>query len=369
MQDQLAAFQRLLKLGGELLAPAGLALLGRGPPSPPAGAPVEERRASSPTHAIASTARDRADIPRCRDISHVHPSDRSSPCSIPRLDDWVEDEGAARPCSARFRPGLARAYPKLGMETVPSKGLPLRGRSHQGHGMGPGKGPITPDSRVADRVAARSATRSAESGLNAIVVEDHVVMRKGIEFLLRRAGWSVIGFAGDAANAFDLILRRKPHVVLIDLGLPGESGAKLVERLLVRDPNLNVLLYTGVDDQQALLSALECGAHGFALKAGAPEELVMAVEIVANGGSYLDPRLRRMLHERAAAKRAYVLTEREREILHLLAGGMTGEQIATSLYISIETVRTHVRNAMKRLDARTRVQAIAIALQDGEITV
>jgi DNA-binding NarL/FixJ family response regulator len=217
--------------------------------------------------------------------------------------------------------------------------------------------------------ASAPGAMSSNGDLNLVLVDDHVALRKGIELLLRREGLSVVGVAGDAEEAFELIRRRRPDVAVIDIALPGESGVALTERLLRGNPQLGVLLYTGLADHDVLLSALDCGARGFALKAGPPEELIDAVRAVGHGGEYLDPRLRPLVLARSSTERVGVLSPREREVLHLLATGMTGEQIADRLFISSETVRTHVRNAMDKLDASTRVHAIAIALRQGEIVL
>jgi DNA-binding NarL/FixJ family response regulator len=214
-----------------------------------------------------------------------------------------------------------------------------------------------------------SGPGGSNGGLNLVLVDDHVALRKGIELLLRREGWSVVGVAGNADEGYQVIRSRRPDVAVIDIALPGENGVALTERLLRGNPDLGVLLYTGLNDHEELLSALDCGARGFALKAGPPEELMAAVRAVGQGGEYLDPRLRPLVLARSATERVGVHSPREREVLHLLAEGMTGEQVAERLVISTETVRTHVRNAMAKLEANTRVHAIAIALRQGEIVV
>jgi DNA-binding NarL/FixJ family response regulator len=128
-----------------------------------------------------------------------------------------------------------------------------------------------------------------------------------------------------------------------------------------------VLLYTGIGDQDTLVRALDCGARGFALKAGSPEELMAALRAVAEGSGYVDERLRSLLLARFTTERIGILSPREREVLDLLAKGLNGEEVAVQLVLSPETVRTHVRNAMEKLEANTRVHAVAIALRQGEI--
>jgi DNA-binding NarL/FixJ family response regulator len=153
----------------------------------------------------------------------------------------------------------------------------------------------------------------------------------------------------------------------VDINLPGQSGIELTKRLLEENPDLGVLLYTGIDDQDTLSEALDCGARGFALKAGPPEELLTAIRAVARGDTYVDSRLRPLLLARSTTEKIGMLSPREREVLDLLAKGLTGEDVAERLTLSPETVRTHVRNAMTKLEAHTRVHAVAIALRQGEI--
>jgi DNA-binding NarL/FixJ family response regulator len=189
-----------------------------------------------------------------------------------------------------------------------------------------------------------------------------------MEMLLRRNGHHVVGAADDAESAESLIMRRRPDVALIDLALPRESGAELTRRLLQADPDVRIVLYTGTTDERELLEGLDAGAAGFALKSGDPEELEEAIRTVAEGRDWLDPRLKPLLARRNGNGHAHVLSPREREILGLLSTGLSGEEAAKQLFLSSETVRTHVRNAMTKLGATTRVHAVALALKRGEIS-
>jgi len=128
-----------------------------------------------------------------------------------------------------------------------------------------------------------------------------------------------------------------------------------------------VVLYTGSSDAELLFDGLDSGARGYALKDGSPRELVGALAKVARGGGYVDPRLRPALLSRRATARL-PLSERQREILDLLSQGLTGEAVAERLVLSAETIKTHIRNAMTKLEAHTRVHAIAIALREGFIS-
>jgi DNA-binding NarL/FixJ family response regulator len=204
--------------------------------------------------------------------------------------------------------------------------------------------------------------------LNVVIVDDHAALRRGMELLLRRHGHHVVGTAGDAESAEALILRRRPDVALIDLALPRESGAELTRRLMQEELETRIVLYTGTTDERQLLDGLEAGAPGFALKSGDPEELEEAIRTVAEGGEWIDPRLKPLLGHSNGHGHVRLLSPREREILGLLSRGLSGEEAAKQLYLSSETVRTHVRNAMAKLGAATRVHAVALALKRGEIS-
>ena len=199
------------------------------------------------------------------------------------------------------------------------------------------------------------------------IIEDHLALRKGLELLLKGTEFSVAGTADDAEEGQQLIERLEPDVAIVDIGLPGRSGLDLTRRIVRAHPDVGVLLYTGIGDQETLVRALDSGARGFALKAGSPEELLAAIRAVAAGESHVDERLRPLLLARFTTERIGVLSPREREVLDLLAQGLNGEEVAARLVLSPETVRTHVRNAMEKLEANTRVHAVAIALRQGEI--
>jgi DNA-binding NarL/FixJ family response regulator len=207
------------------------------------------------------------------------------------------------------------------------------------------------------------------SPVSVVLIEDHFALREGLQLLLAREGLEVAGASGEPGEGSKLVEDTHPDVALIDIRLPGESGIALTRRLLRRRPELGVLLYTGHADVELLYEGLDSGARGYALKDGPTEELLEAIRAIAAGGTYVDPRLRPALLSRGVTKRVPHLSPREREILDLLAQGLTGEQIAGQLFLSPETVRTHVRNAMEKLEANTRVHAIAIALRQGEISL
>jgi DNA-binding NarL/FixJ family response regulator len=204
--------------------------------------------------------------------------------------------------------------------------------------------------------------------LRLVLIEDHQALREGLELLLGRAGIEVLGTAGTAAEGRRLVERWDPDVSLIDIRLGEDSGIELTAQLIDADPERRIMLYTGSNDLDLLISGLDSGARGYALKDGTQGELTAALATVAEGGTYVDPRLHPALLSRRATQTQKMLSKREREIMDLLAQGLTGEQVAERLFLSPETIKTHIRNAMNKLEAHTRVHAIAIALREGFIS-
>jgi DNA-binding NarL/FixJ family response regulator len=204
--------------------------------------------------------------------------------------------------------------------------------------------------------------------LRLVLIEDHQALREGLELLLDRQGCQVLGTAGDATHGRTLIERLEPDVSLVDIRLGEDSGIRLTADLIDADPDRRIVLYTGSSDIDLLISGLDSGARGYALKEGTPSELTTALTTVAEGGTYVDPRLHSALLSRRATQTQKSLSKREREIMELLSQGLTGEQVAERLFLSPETIKTHIRNAMGKLEANTRVHAIAIALREGFIS-
>jgi len=202
-----------------------------------------------------------------------------------------------------------------------------------------------------------------------VIVDDHEALREGLVVLLEAHGMDVVGATGTVAATLELATTVRPDVAIIDIRLPDGSGIDLARELLARQPDLGVILYTGDNDAELLYSGLDSGARGYALKAGTMDELVGAIERIAEGGLYIDPRLDRILLSPRATANIPQLSPREREVMHLMAEGLTAEAIGERLGISVETVRTHVRNVIRKLQARNRVHAVALALERGEIAL
>jgi len=204
-----------------------------------------------------------------------------------------------------------------------------------------------------------------EEQIEVMVIEDHLAIRKGVELLLRQSGLRVAGVAGELEEARALLARRRHDVALIDIHLGEENSIGLVEELLARDSDAAIVLYTGyMGVTDGIGEAVRVGARGFVLKTSPPPRLIDALRSVAAGGTFIDPGLASVLARGADGSQMATLSPREREILHLLADGLTGQKIAEQLFLSPETVRTHVRNATAKLGAKTRVQAVALAVRE-----
>ncbi len=201
--------------------------------------------------------------------------------------------------------------------------------------------------------------------LSVVLVDDHVALRQGLEVLLERKGVEVLAATGSANEALPLMRRCRPDVAIVDLDLPGESGTRLVERLRTRPFEAKVLIYTGSHDALTLADALETGAEGIVLKPSGLAPLVEALRAVHRGERYVGAEIREIID--LADGGDQLLTKRERDVFVLLAEGHSGEEVAVRLRLSAETVRTHVRNAMGKLQARTRTEAVVRAVAAGEI--
>ncbi|HEY5431053.1 MAG TPA: response regulator transcription factor [Solirubrobacteraceae bacterium] len=200
--------------------------------------------------------------------------------------------------------------------------------------------------------------------LEVIVVDDHLAMRRGIELLLGEAGFRIAGVAGSLQEARLVLSRRRFDVALLDVQLGEHSSVGLVQDLLREDPAAPIVLYTGyTGSDSALHQAVRAGARGFVLKSSPAPRLTDALRAVAAGGTYVDPGLAAKLAEGDEVQRLGSLSPRELEVLELLADGLNGQMIAERLFLSPETVRTHVRNATSKLGARTRVQAVALVVR------
>ncbi|HZB23093.1 MAG TPA: response regulator transcription factor [Gaiellaceae bacterium] len=202
--------------------------------------------------------------------------------------------------------------------------------------------------------------------ITTLIVDDHEVVREGLRLALSRAPHiRVIGEAADGASAVALAERRRPDVVIMDVRMPGMDGLAATKILSEKLPETSVLIFTAYSERSLLSRGLESGAKGYILKEAPHQTLLRAIEKVANGDGYVDPAL--MPAFLSGKERDDMLTAREREILQLLADGMSNADVAAKLFISQETVKSHVRHILAKLEADTRTHAVAIALRDAII--
>ena len=199
-----------------------------------------------------------------------------------------------------------------------------------------------------------------------LLIDDQLVVRRGVELLLREAGFRVVGLGASAAEAVRLLGGRRFDAALVEAALDGAPTASLLREQLAARPGLPVVVYAGPDDA-ALREAASVGAPGLVLKSSADTVLVAALRAVARGERFVDPGVARRLPPGRRVRHGIgLLSPREREILGLLSHGHSGAEIADELFLSGETVRTHVRNAVRKLGARTRTQAVALLVDhDG----
>ncbi|HEV2590621.1 MAG TPA: response regulator transcription factor [Gaiellaceae bacterium] len=206
--------------------------------------------------------------------------------------------------------------------------------------------------------------------IRVVLVDDHAVVRSGLRHVLDSAdGIEVVGEAGDSQHAIFEARAKKPDVILLDVVMPGKSGIETIPDVLKDAPDTKVLILSMQDDPHYVREAFAAGASGYILKEAADTDLVTAVQQVAAGGSYVHPALgaRMVSAEAAERKRADTdpLSDRERDVLRLLALGHTNQEIAGTLYISVRTAETHRSHIMQKLHLKTRAQLVRYALSQG----
>ena len=203
-----------------------------------------------------------------------------------------------------------------------------------------------------------------------VIVDDHAVVRTGLRLLLdAQQDIETVGEAGTAREAVFEVRAHKPDIVLMDVGLPDRSGIEATTDVLKEAPDAKVLVLSMEDDPSYVRSAFAAGASGYVLKEAADAELVTALRQVAAGERYVDPTLgaRMAAVDAEASARAETdpLSEREREVLRLLALGHTNQEIAKMLYISVRTAETHRAHIMQKLRLETRAELVRYALAQG----
>jgi two-component system, NarL family, response regulator NreC len=203
-----------------------------------------------------------------------------------------------------------------------------------------------------------------------LIVDDHAVVRAGLKLLVDAEGdLEAVGEAGSARDAIFEARSLEPDVVLLDVMMPDQSGLEIIPQLLHENTHGKVLVLSMQDEPRYVREAFEAGASGYVLKEAADAELVAAIREVAQGGRYVHPELgaRLVAAESEERKRAEAdpLSDREREVLRLLALGHTNQEIAKQLYISVRTAETHRAHIMQKLRLASRAELVRYALDQG----
>ncbi len=213
-----------------------------------------------------------------------------------------------------------------------------------------------------------------------LIADDQALVRAGFRAILEeQPGIHVVGEAGDGRGAIDLVRRRHPDVVLMDIQMPDIDGLEAARRILTEAEDAKpvaILMLTTFDLNEYVYDALRAGASGFLLKDVLPEQLIAAVRIVAAGDALIAPAITKRLIEQFARTappgvlppRLQELTPRELEVLTLVARGMSNSEIADGLILSQATVKTHVKRVLSKLAVRDRVQAVVLAYEAGLVT-
>jgi len=211
-----------------------------------------------------------------------------------------------------------------------------------------------------------------------LIVDDHTLVRDGIRALLALiADIEVVGEAANGREALEKVKKLAPDVVLMDLAMPIMGGLEATRRIRKRFPRTKVLALTQYEDREYIVPTIEAGARGFVSKTAAFSELASAIQAVYQGGSFLSPMAAAAVVEECQQKVAIEgekdsyqhLTDREREMLKLVAEGYTAKEIADMLVISLRTVETHKTNLMKKLNIHNKADLIRFAIRRGIITV
>jgi two-component system, NarL family, response regulator NreC len=203
-----------------------------------------------------------------------------------------------------------------------------------------------------------------------LIVDDHAVVRSGLKLVLDADEQiEPVGEAGSARDAIFEARSLKPDVILLDVVMPDQSGLEIIPQLLHENPETKVLVLSMQDDPRYVREAFDAGASGYVLKEAADSEVVAAVREVAGGGRYVDPELGARLVAAESAERRRTeedpLSEREGEVLRLLALGHTNQEIAKQLYISVRTAETHRAHIMQKLRLSSRAELVRYALDRG----
>ena len=213
----------------------------------------------------------------------------------------------------------------------------------------------------------------SEQPLRVMVVDDHPMWRDAVERDLAGAGFDVVAVAADGHQALARFPAARPQVVVLDLQIPGPSGVEVTEQVLRHDPSARVLVLSASGEQDDVLAAVKAGATGYLVKSASREELIDAVRRTAAGDPVFTPGLaglvlgeyRRLSDPTPSGPEVPQLTERETEVLRMVATGMSYKQIAERLVLSHRTVQNHVQNTLRKLPLHNRVELTRWAIEQG----
>jgi DNA-binding NarL/FixJ family response regulator len=209
--------------------------------------------------------------------------------------------------------------------------------------------------------------------IRVLLADDQELVRAGFRMILETQGdIEVVGDAGDGVEAVTATRRLRPDVVLMDIRMPNLDGLQATRQILAAGSEARVLILTTFDLDEYVYQALAAGASGFLLKNAPPEQLIGAVRVVAAGDALLDPSITRRVIEQfarlpppGATTAVAGLTDREHEVLRLIARGLSNAEIAAELFVSDATVKSHVAHLLAKLQLRDRVQAVVLAYESG----
>jgi two-component system, NarL family, response regulator NreC len=204
--------------------------------------------------------------------------------------------------------------------------------------------------------------------ISVLIVDDHELLRAGLRSRLEREGGiSVVGDADSAERAVVMARKLQPDVILLDLLLPRKSGYEAIPELAEVAPQARILVVSSQAAASSVRHALTAGAAGYLPKRASDHELVSAIQLVADGGGYVDPELGAKLVNDNGSPALEPLSDRERDIVQLLALGYTNQEIGKKLFISVRTVDTHRAHIMRKLELETRAELVMFALANGVI--
>ena len=207
--------------------------------------------------------------------------------------------------------------------------------------------------------------------LRLLLVDDHAVVREGLRALLSDDDrFEIVGEAADGITALSAAERLNPDVVVLDVSIPGLNGAQVARRLKSSQPDVRTLALTVHEEGGYLRSLMDAGASGYVLKRSAPAELLRAIEVIGDGGTYLDSSIASQLVGRLGQKRApeepsAALSEREREVVQLVAHGYSNKEIAEKLDVSVKTIETYRYRATDKLGLHGRADLVRYAIDQG----